>query len=359
MLKRLTRRRLAPGTVMGALALFISLSGAAYAATGGNFILGQPNTATSSTQLSASGATTNNALKVTNSNTATGATALELNVPAGHAPLKVNRSAKVALLNVDFLDGLDSLAFIRKGVALSAAVTAAGGVVDVTNTGTTNGVQGKAADPGASGVYGENTSGQGFGVAGRADTFGKAVYGDNTGGGWAGYFEDAVYVGSDLSIGGALQCAGCVGPSDIGGKVDDADKLDGIDSAGFIQGNGAAAGQAVAIQPGTNLFLGPPLLGFLRFIYACPSTLSNNGTLGIYNDSGSIANVFIDSGGANPTYTQLGNTPGTNFINLPAAAAGDSYHIQAQGSLGILTVEAATVNRSGDCHVQVQGLLTR
>src|SRR4051812_3729399 len=357
--KRLARRRPAPGTVMGAMALFISLSGVAYAATGGTFILGQSNSATSTTELSASGANTNSALKVTNTNTASGATALQLNVPSGHAPMTVNRSTKIANLNADLLDGRDSNAFIRKGVAQSDAVTTAGGVVDVSNTGTTNGGQGKAADPGSSGVYGENTSGSGYGVAGRAGASGSAVYGDNTGGGWAGYFEDGVHVGGVMEIGGAVQCSGCIDASDIGGKVNDANTLDGIDSTGFVKGNGAAAGQAVAIQPGTNLFLGPPLLGFLRFIYACPGTLSNNGILGVYNDSGSVANVFVDSGGPNPTYTQVSASSGSNFINLPAAATGDSYYIQAQGALGILTVEAATVHRASDCHVQVQGVLTR
>src|SRR3954454_9990635 len=249
MLKRLARRRPAPGTVMGAVALFISLSGVAYAATGGNFILGQSNTASSSTQLSASGASTNSALKITNTNTAAGATGLQIDVPSGHAPMTVNRSTKVENLNEDLLDGVNSNAFLRKGVTHSAAVTTAGGVVDVANTGTTNGVQAKAADPGSSGVYGENTSGGGYGVAGRSGTLGNAVYGDNTGGGYAGYFEDKVHVGTDLEIGGAVQCSGCVGASDIGGKVNDSNALDGIDSAGFVQGGGAAAGQAAAIPP--------------------------------------------------------------------------------------------------------------
>lgn len=82
--------------VVAALALFIALGGVGVAATGGNFILGTPNTATSPTELSASGASTSSALKLTNTNTAAGATALELNVPAGRAPLEVNRTAKVA-----------------------------------------------------------------------------------------------------------------------------------------------------------------------------------------------------------------------------------------------------------------------
>jgi hypothetical protein len=138
-------------------------------------------------------------------------------------------------------------------------------------------------------------------------------------------------------------------------KAADADLLDGIDSTGFVQGGGRAVGQALAESPGDHLFLGPPIAGFLRLSYACPATLLLNGTLIIYNDSGSLANVFVESGEPNPTYHQM--NPGDQ-IPLPALAAGDSFHIQAQGALGILTIEAATVHRASDCHAQAQGLLT-
>jgi hypothetical protein len=340
---------MSPPMVVALMALFVSLGGAGYAATGGNFILGNPNTATSETALSASGATTTNALKVVNSNTAAGATALRLEAPVGHAPFSVNRTTKVALLNADLLDGIDSSGLIRKGFAHSAAVNAAGGVVDVTNTGTTNGVQGRAASPSSSGVYGENTSTGGFGVAGRAKDGGHAVYGDNTGTGYAGYFEDKVFVGGDLV------CNDCVDGPDVTGTVGNSDRLDGIDSTGFMKGAGRAVGQALAVSPGANLFLGPPLAGFLRLSYFCPSPTSNTGFLWVYNDSGSVANVFYESGAANPTYTQM--APGDNFF-VGAAAAGDSFHIQAQGALGVMTIEVATVNRSSDCHAQAQAVLT-
>jgi hypothetical protein len=207
-----------------------------------------------------------------------------------------------------------------------------------------NGVFGQTGSGTASGVYGENNSGGGFGVAGRAGSSGNAIYGDNTGTGWAGYFEDKVH------IGGPLDCAGCVGASDISGRVNDSDKLDGIDSTGF----GRASGQALAEAPGAHIFLGPPMLGFIRLSYACPSTLTNNGVLRIYNDSGSIANVFVESGGANPTYYQMNNGGTQDF---PASATGDSFHIQAQGAPGVLTIEAASVHRAADCHAQAQGLM--
>jgi hypothetical protein len=333
MTKRLARWRTTPGTVMGGLALFISLSGVAYAATGGNFILGQSNNATKQTKLTANVAA--RTLQLENGSTGAGASALGLTVASGKAPLTVNSNTRVGNLNADLLDGRNSTAFLLRGVHVSADASAAGGVVDVTNTGTSNGVQGLTGSIAASGVYGENTSGFGFGVAGRAGDDGHAIYGDNTGSGFAGYFEDKVF------LGGNLVCSGCVSANDI--------------STDFIQGTGKAAGQAAAITPGVNLFLGPPLLGFLRLSYNCPNTLSNNGTFIIYNDSGSVANVFVESGTGNPTYTQMA---AGDHMNLGASATGDSFHIQAQGALGIITIEAATVNRATDCHAQAQAVLT-
>jgi hypothetical protein len=203
-------------------------------------------------------------------------------------------------------------------------------------SGSGNAVEGISGATVASGVYGQNTSGAGYGVAGRAGSGGVAVYGDNTGTGFAGYFDNKVFVGGDLV------CGGCVGDSDI--------------SASYVQGGGRALGQAAAIPPGSHLFLGPPLAGFLRLSYACPATLSNNGALVVYNDSGSLANVFVDSGGGNPNYFQMAAGDSHQF---PASATGDSYFIQAQGALGIETIQAATVNRASDCHAQAQALLTQ
>jgi hypothetical protein len=269
--------------------------------------------------------------------------------PNGYGVYGVNTSATAgAGAGGYFVGGKDNGVSGRAG-------TGANGVYGE-NTGAGNGVEGKSSSPIASGVYGENLVG-GFGVAGRAGTGGNAVYGDNVGTGYAGYFEDKVHVGGNLEVSGEVVCAGCVGPSDITGKVGNADALDGIDSTGFIMGTGRAGAQAVAIPAGTNLWLGNPLLGFLRLIYACPSNLTQNGTFAFNNDSGSLANVFVESGGANPTYYQM--NPGDQ-VQFPAAATGDSWHIQAQGALGVLTIEVASVNRSSssDCHVQAQALLT-
>jgi hypothetical protein len=76
------------------------------------------------------------------------------------------------------------------------------GQTGVLGVGQLNGVQGTSASQVASGVYGENFSG-GYGVAGRSSAppgaLGAGVLGDNTAGGWAGWFEGNVNVNGALS----------------------------------------------------------------------------------------------------------------------------------------------------------------
>jgi hypothetical protein len=105
------RSHLTYSNVMVTILAFIVLGGVSYAATGGNFILGQGNTADKQTSLSASPAFAGKALQVTNMDTTAGATALGLSVGSGRPPLTVNSGTKVVNLNADKLDGKDSTAF--------------------------------------------------------------------------------------------------------------------------------------------------------------------------------------------------------------------------------------------------------
>ena len=90
--------------------------------------------------------------------------------------------------------------------------------------------------------------------------------------------------------------------------------------------------------------------------YVCPASLGNTGVLTIHNASGGVANFFIDSGGANPDYVQLG---AGGFITYPASAGGESFSIQAQGAPGVGTVQAGPFcNASNDCHAQALVLVT-
>src|SRR4051794_39130239 len=98
------RSRLTYANVISTLALFLVLAGGTtLAATGGNFILGQSNSASSTTSLTRTGANADKGLQVTNTSTAAGATALGLNVASGHAPFTVNSGTKVTNLNADKL----------------------------------------------------------------------------------------------------------------------------------------------------------------------------------------------------------------------------------------------------------------
>lgn len=95
-------------TVVAYLALFTALGGTAYAATGGNFVLGHANQAGKTSSLT---------------NTGSGP-ALRLATRNGTTPaLAVSNGAKIAHLNADALDGLSSSAFQRKSVAITASAT--------------------------------------------------------------------------------------------------------------------------------------------------------------------------------------------------------------------------------------------
>ena len=104
--------------------LFVALTGTTYAATGGTFILGQANTASSQTSLTAgvAGTTTGprSVLSLRNTSTASGAEGLAITVGANKAPIHVNSTAgKATFLNADKLDGLDSTGFYRAGTKVA------------------------------------------------------------------------------------------------------------------------------------------------------------------------------------------------------------------------------------------------
>jgi hypothetical protein len=90
-----TWRRPSLATVISLIALVFAMSGTAVAATGGNFILGKSNTATSTTSL-------------TNSK----GTALKLSSSATTPPLAVSNSVQVPNLNASQLGGQPASAFL-------------------------------------------------------------------------------------------------------------------------------------------------------------------------------------------------------------------------------------------------------
>ena len=104
-------------TVVAYLALVLALGGTAEAASGGGFLLGRGNSATTTTSLSDSHGVP-----------------LSLAAKNGQPALRVNTTAKVPHLNSDLLDGLDSLQLQRATTASCAGGT---GVKTVASDGTT------------------------------------------------------------------------------------------------------------------------------------------------------------------------------------------------------------------------------
>ena len=131
--------------------------------------------------------------------------------------------------------------------------------------------------------------------------------------------------------------------------MDDADKLDGLDSTAYGRTFGRTAAVGATFTGGFG-----SMGGFLDLFYTCsgdPST--QNGALIIWNVSGNTANVFVDSGAVTAQYNEM--TAGESWT-LPAEFGGDSFRIQAQGPLGVMTVNVATIHRTDDCHGQALGV---
>jgi hypothetical protein len=94
------------------LALVLSVGSVALAGTGvgANFNLGQKNSVNRLSQLV--GATDSAMLRIVNNDAGTNATALDLRVEPGLAPMKVNSSTQVSNLNADLVDGRSSSSFL-------------------------------------------------------------------------------------------------------------------------------------------------------------------------------------------------------------------------------------------------------
>ncbi len=94
------------------LALVFGAASMALAGTGvgDTFNLGRLNTVNQLSRLV--GSTDNAMLRIDNNSAGTNATALDLQVEPGHAPLKVDSLTRVSNLNVDFVDGHSASSFV-------------------------------------------------------------------------------------------------------------------------------------------------------------------------------------------------------------------------------------------------------
>jgi hypothetical protein len=247
------------GIVLGAVvSMLVLATTAAVAGTGigGIFNLGQTNTVNATSALS--GASVGPQLQVTNTGTGSGAQGIGVHnnsVAAaiygrnGGAGPGVSGRADKRNNGVEGVSAGSGASGVYgantsvDGFGVAGRSTGAAGIgVFGNNTGgglgvsgkstLSNGVQGTSAGAGSSGVFGENMTTSGFGIAGRAGSSGYAVFGDNTGGGWAGWFTGKTAIEGRLDLGGALSCGGCVSAGDITGKVNDSTHADDADSVG-------------------------------------------------------------------------------------------------------------------------------
>jgi hypothetical protein len=106
--------------IMLALVFGVATTALAGTGIGATLNLGKTNTVNAVSKLV--GSVAGPSLQVDNNSTGAGATALDLQVEAGKAPMTVNSAAKVASLNADRLDGKDSGEFATgsNGVATDA-----------------------------------------------------------------------------------------------------------------------------------------------------------------------------------------------------------------------------------------------
>jgi hypothetical protein len=115
------------------LALSVSVASTALAGTGvgASFNLGRTNTVNAVSKLV--GSVADPSLTIDNNSTDVNATALDLQVEPGKAPMKVNSDAQVANLNADELDGTTSAGFVQSAqpmkVVAAGVVTSDGRVI--------------------------------------------------------------------------------------------------------------------------------------------------------------------------------------------------------------------------------------
>jgi hypothetical protein len=145
----------------GAIFALVAGSGTAVAATGGKLILGQANSATSTTT-------------VTNSR----GPALSLKSKAGTPPLVVNSRTRVGNLNADTVDGVDSSALARTA-GRTGVIDASGELVDndTTDAYPFDTIVAYAECPAGTQLTGggfEDYTGTGYEVVNRADTGAEA-----------------------------------------------------------------------------------------------------------------------------------------------------------------------------------------
>jgi hypothetical protein len=190
------RAHLSFANVCSLVALFVALGGTTYAATGGNFVLGEQNGAGDPTRLSSPTSDDAGTLKVTNT-ASSGGRAIHGTSNTGQGVYGYSSQNAGVVGESLNLDGVYGVSNSATHAAVSAHNNVWGGYGlwaiggDRTNNtaaihGTSakgNAIQGYSTANPASGVYGQDNNANSYGVAGHSDN-GVAVVGDSSNG-WA------------------------------------------------------------------------------------------------------------------------------------------------------------------------------
>jgi hypothetical protein len=218
------------------MALVLGVATTAIGATGGNFILGKANGATTASKLTASVA--GPALTLVNNSTAAAATALNISVASGKAPLTVNASAGTAKnLSADELDGRNSSEFADgiDGVANQALhADTASQATQAMDSEQLGGVSASAYQKRVSSSCEVGSSIRSVG------TDGTVICETDDGGGKAP--DSELLDGKDSTEFLAASQ-----------KATDSDKLDNLDSTAFQRSNAAAGGDLTGNYPDPQL----------------------------------------------------------------------------------------------------------
>lgn len=190
-----SRFRPSHATVVAYVALFVALGGTAVAANGGNFILGQSNTAGNPTQLTSPTTNAAGALKVT-STASSGGRAIQGTSAHGQGVYGHSGSTAGVVGDSNTFDGVlgvsndsDSAGVSGHGDGGGYGLFATGGnrlfhTAAIHGESTAgNAIEGFTTGGPASGVYGQDNNANSYGVAGHSNN-GVAVAGDSSSG-WA------------------------------------------------------------------------------------------------------------------------------------------------------------------------------
>jgi hypothetical protein len=305
--RRLSRRRPSPALVISLLALFVALGGTTYAASGDPFLLGNANTATSQTSLSASLAD-RAAFKVTNPGSGLAGAFVRTSSTGTHTALSAT-SASTA----------------EEATAMHATMSSA------------------SSGFGSAAMSGLNNGQRGYGVMGESAGFGTGVAGFASGGtgvaGFGGNEDGAIGVSGTASQGTGLLGAGDTGVLGTGASTGVTGTLGencvvfkaAVKACGGSSGVGLFAHSSSAAVEGdvaNGICIGGFAVGgcagetdFADGVFG--ESGSNGAAMRAWNDNG--GNIFVGESGPSETVKVRIDSNGKGFFDGGFQAGGADY----------------------------------